>query len=512
MRRIAKSFQSLVLGLVLGLMFGACTPREGQDPNSLIVAIGAEPNTLDPRFATDAYGMRISALLFSSLVRIDSDLKVVGDAAESWSFKDLVYSFQLRPGLTFANGRPLKKEDILFSFEQYRAPSSPFASSLEAIEKVRVDHLNSEDPSSPLVVHIHLKEFSAKLLTADLPVVRLLPRAEILKEGSQFSRQLMGTGPFVLDRQSSNEIVLRSRQDHPYLNPSYERLVFKIIRDDFTRFQRTLKGEVDIAQAEIPLARVNDFVQRPERFEVHKYPGLSMSYILVNLRDPLLGKAEVRKAIAQALNRGEIIQYRLEGLASEATSLLTPGNPFFASELRNPPFNPSQAREAFERLGLQSHELTLKTSNNQAAVGNARVLAQQLTEAGLNLRLQSFEWGTFYGDVVKGQFQLALMRWVGVLDPDIYRLAFHSSERPPGRNRGSYENPNLDQLLEKGLSIEDLEQRISHYYKVQRIVHEDLAIIPLWYDQQVAVVNRRVQNFKPAQTGDYFPFVFVSKN
>ncbi len=415
--------------LSLSLILTSCTKREAEDANSLIVAIGAEPNTLDPRFATDAYGMRISSLLFNSLVRIDSDLKVVGDAAKSWDYKDLVYTFELQPGLSFSNGRPLSKEDILFSFEQYRSSSSPFSSSLEAIEKVEVERQDKEDTSSPFLVKLHLNEFSAKLLTADLPVVRLLPKEETLSAGTEFSRNLIGTGSFVLERQSSNEIVLRSRQDHPYAAPQYERLVFKIIRDDFTRFQRSFKGEIDIAQAEIPLARVNDFVGRPDRFEVHKYPGLSMSYILLNLKDPILGQKAVREAIAQALNRQEIIQYKLEGLATEATSILTPTNPFFDSSLKNPPHKPSLAKQAIQELGLGAQEMTLKTSNSQAAVANARVIAQQLNDAGLNLRFQSYEWGTFYGDVVKGQFQLALMRWVGVMDPDIYRLAFHSSER-----------------------------------------------------------------------------------
>ena len=511
-------FFSKPLALGLGILLSSiwilvsCTKREAEDPTRLIVAIGAEPNTLDPRFATDAYGMRISALLFNSLVRIDSDLKVVGDAAESWNYQDLVYTFQLRPGLAFSNGRPLRREDILFSFEQYQSPSSPFASSLEVIDKVEVEHKDKEDPDSPLIVRLFLKEFSAKLLTADLPIVRILPKEETQSAGAEFSRNLIGTGSFVLERQSSNEIVLRSRQDHSHAAPPYERLVFKIIRDDFTRFQRTLKGEVDIAQAEIPLARVSDFVKQPDRFEVHKYPGLAMSYILVNLKDPILSQKPVRKAIAQALNRQEIIQYQLEGLATEATSILTPTNPFFASDLENPAYEPSLAKQAFKELGLGQQEITLKTSNSQAAVANARVIGQQLREAGLNLRLQSFEWGTFYGDIVKGQFQLALMRWVGVMDPDIYRLAFHSSEKPPGRNRGSYVNTDLDQLLEKGLSIEDPQKRVAHYHQVQRIVHQDLAIIPLWYDQQVAVVNRRVQNFKPSQSGDYFPFIWVSKN
>ena len=71
------------------------------------------------------------------------------------------------------------------------------------------------------------------------------------------------------------------------------------------------------------------------------------------------------------------------------------------------------------------------------------VIAQQLNATGLNVKLQSFEWGTFYEDVNKGRFQLATMRWIGAMDPDIYRIALHSSEKPPGRNRGHFYNTRL---------------------------------------------------------------------
>jgi ABC-type transport system substrate-binding protein len=96
------------------------------------------------------------------------------------------------------------------------------------------------------------------------------------------------------------------------------------------------------------------------------------------------------------------------------------------------------------------------------------------------------------------------MKWVGTTDPDIYRSAFHSKEKPPGgKNRGSYVNAELDQLVEKGLLIEDHAKRVSHYKKVQRMIYEDLAIIPLWYEFEVAVVSPKVEGYSPSKNGDY---------
>ena len=131
---------------------------------------------------------------------------------------------------------------------------------------------------------------------------------------------------------------------------------------------------------------------------------------------------------------------------------------------------------------------------------------------GLTVQIQSYEWGTFYADVKKGNFQLATMRWVGTVDPDIYRMAFHSREKPPGRNRGSYANARLDQLLEEGTREEDVAKRKKIFLEVQKIVQDDLAIIPLWYDRQIAVAKKSVKDYQPDQTGEYYPLLTAYKD
>ena len=496
----------IILILFSTLLLWSCTKKPASDPNTLIVALGSQPSSLDPRFATDANGMRISGLLFNSLVKIGPKLRVVGAAAKTWTYNNHVYTFQLQPKLSFANGRPVTPDDILFSFEQYRLDNNPFHSALELVTKVEA---NNGDQG--LEVKIHLKEYSAKLLTSDLPAVKILPKQETLEAGPDFAKKLIGTGSFAFAGQSANEIRLKARKDHPFAAPQISGVVFKIIRDDFTRFQKTMKGSIDIAQAEIPLSKVAAFEKSPEKFEIFKYPGLSMSYILVNLRDPLLKNLELRQALAHGLQRQEIIKYKLEGLAQEATAIITPNNPFHNSTLMNLPFDLEKGKALIEKNQASGKTLILKTSNSQAAVENGKVLANQLSKLGLTVELQSYEWGTFYDDVRKGNFQLATMRWVGALDPDIYRIALHSSEIPPGRNRGQYVNPILDKLLEQGLRIRVESKRIDHYKKVQEIVLEDLPIIPLWYDGQVAIVNKRVQHYTPSLNGDFSPFVYVTK-
>ncbi|MCB0357939.1 MAG: ABC transporter substrate-binding protein, partial [Bdellovibrionales bacterium] len=338
-------------------------------------------------------------------------------------------------------------EDIYFSFEQYQKADCPFQSAFNTVKNIKVNQVNDR-----FIIQLVLDKYSAKFLSSDLPVFKLLPKQEILQQPQKFSQNPVGSGSYTFVKADANVIELSAKNPKALVLPKTTNIMFKIIRDDFTRYQKMLNGEVDIAQSEISPEKVKNFENKKEKFQVFKYPGLSFTYLLLNLEDPIIKEFQARSAIAHAINRKEIIDYKLEGLALPATSILTPANPFFNSQLRPIPFALQKAKEIINSLRQKELHLTLKTSNDASAVDVGRVIVNQLKSAGIDVDLQSFEWGTFYGDITKGNFQMATMRWIGAIDPDIYRVALHSKEAPPGRNRGHYKNKLLDQLLEKGLT------------------------------------------------------------
>jgi peptide/nickel transport system substrate-binding protein len=496
-----------VLLIIVPILFVLnCSNKNKPTPDSLVVALAAAPVTLDPRFSTDANGMRINSLIFNSLVKIGPELDVVGDAADSWEVKNNTFSFKLKPNLKFSNGRNVEEEDLRFSFSEYQKDNCPFQSSFKDIK-----NLNIKTLGEVLVIEFELSQFSAKFLSSDLPVFKILPKKEILEKPDEFAKNPMGTGPFKLNKIDANSVDLNVNEYFFSAKPKLSKMIFKIIRDDFTRYQKMINGEIDIAQSEIPLEKVKSFEEKREVFTVYKYPGLSFTYILLNLNDPVIKQFQARKAIAHAINTKEIIDFKLEGLGLQATSILTPSNPYFNNQLKPISFAVDLAKSIIENLKLKELKLVLKTSNTPAAVDIGKVIVNQLNQTGVTAELQSFEWGTFYGDITSGNFQLATMRWVGAIDPDIYRVALHSSEAPPGRNRGNYRNQKLDKLLDEGLSIKDQQKRIEHYQEVQKIVLEELPIIPLWYNQQVAIVNNRVKGYHPTKNGDFSSLEYVYK-
>ena len=475
----------------------SCTKNESKNKNEIIFALTSEAKTLDPRFATDANGQRIINLMFNSLVRLGSDLKIEGDAAKTWSYNDLTYIFNLHSGITFSNGDELKEEDIIFTFNEYRKDNVPFKSTLDMVSEVKADFSDKKNPK----VTLKLSEFSASILN-DLSVIKILSKSITEKSPNN----LLGTGSFVFKKKTPNEIILGARKDHKIINPKIDRVLFKIIRDESTLFLKTIKGDIDIVQSDMPAQSVSKF-EVHENFKVYKFLGLKMNYLLLNLKDQVFTKG-VRDAIASAIDIDSIIKYKLSSLGIPATSLLTPDNPFFNKNLKRKKFSLEKAKKV---SSLVDSELSIKTSSSGTAVENGRVISNQLNSAGFKSSLQSYEWGTFYSDIKSGNFQIAIMRWVGATDPDIYRVAFHSKELPPaGRNRGFYINPKLDKLLEKGKTTEDPLQRKNLYLKVQEMIHDDLPIIPLWYNTDVAIVNNRVLNYTPPLNGDFSPLYSVS--
>jgi peptide/nickel transport system substrate-binding protein len=112
------------------------------------------------------------------------------------------------------------------------------------------------------------------------------------------------------------------------------------------------------------------------------------------------------------------------------------------------------------------------------------------------VKMRSYEWGTFFSDIRKGNFQIYTLTWVGITDPDIYYYLFHSKSLPPnGANRGTYLNPEMDLLIERGRVLQGREERKEVYGRIQKILARDLPYVSLWNEVNVVVMDPRVRGF-----------------
>lgn len=482
------------------LLANACGPSPPPPADELRVAIEDRAKTLDPRFATDVFGQRISRhLIFDSLIQQDNDLEIEPQLAESWQQPDAdTYVFNLRPGVRFHDGTPLTADDVVFTYRQLMDPA--IASPFGAVLRQKVRHVEALDSRR---VRFLLVAPTASFLSSI--IVPIVPRH--LVDSGAFPDRLVGSGPFRLVEQGSHEILLQANPSYFLGPPHVATLRLRVIQDNNTRFLELRKGNIDLMINALPEALL-DLVALPPLdadYRIVEEAGLSYNYLAFNFEHPDLARLEVRQAIALALDIDQIVEHRLGGHGVRARGLLSPKNPYFADDLPLLPYDPSRSIQLLEAAGFPDPDgdgplprlgLDLLVSNSPQAVANARIVQAQLRAVGIELSIRSFEWGTFYGDVQAGQFQLTLMRWVGVSDPDFYYDLFHSSQTPPqGRNRGSYHHPEMDDLVSRArASLDDTERR-RLYHRIQHLAAQDLPYVSLWHPNNHTILHRRVADY-----------------
>jgi peptide/nickel transport system substrate-binding protein len=297
---------------------------------------------------------------------------------------------------------------------------------------------------------------------------------------------------------------------------SHDEQVFEFIRigDPTVRVLKLLRREVDLLQNDLP-AELLGYLSEQEDIRVQFGPGSNFSYLGFNLDDPVTGNILIRKAIAHAIDREAIMQHLLGNAAHPAAALLQPGHWAGSPALQPLAYDPAQARALLNQAGFDEDNplvLHYKTSTDPLRIRIATVIQQQLLDAGMQMKLSSYDWGTFYGDIKAGRFQMYSLAWVGIKTPDIFRYAFHSESLPPeGANRGHLNDPAIDRLIETAERGKTLDQQAQSWREVQARLLEVLPYVPLWYEDHVYAAGKYIQGYRLSRDGNYDSLLHVRR-
>lgn len=499
----APSCPLWLLLFLLSALVVSCSGRPA--PNTLVMVIEFSPTNLDPRIGTDAQSELIDELLFDSLVRKDQNFNLVPGAAERWEIPDpQTYVFHLRRGIHFHDGRLLTAKDVKWTLDTTRDGS------LRTIKGATYKLVDRVEAPDDFTVVVHLTEpFAPLLWNLSEGAFGIVPYGS----GKDFNRNPIGSGPFrFVSNDLDSQVVIERNHQYWGERPRVERIRFAVVPDATTRALELRKGSADLAAANsFPLDMVRALA-RERNVNVQRHPGTSLAYLAFNLRDPILKDVRVRQALAYAIDRQTILHYLLEDSGRLAASVLPPEHWAYDADVAHYPYDPGKANALLDAAGYPRGKdgvrlhLVMKTSTVEDTRLLAAVLQQQLRQVGIALDIRSFEFATFYSDVIKGAFQLYSLRWLGYSnqDPDIFEDAFHSSSFAPKRaNRGYYSNPELDRLVEEGRRTIDQQQRKRIYGEVQRILARDLPYIDLWYLDNVLVHSSRVRDVALGGSADY---------
>jgi peptide/nickel transport system substrate-binding protein len=525
------------------------------DPSDrLVIAIDSAPSTLDPRFATDATSMRISRLVFQALVSVDNlDLVPKPELALRWVQDEddpTLWTVILRQDIRWHDGRPLTATDVVYTYKSVmdQAVGSPFRDPYQA-------HIEDVRALSPHVVQFKLFEPYATFLT-DL-VLGIVPAHYLKKQNHRFkSDDYIGSGPYRVrakygDYRLDLQAVDATKQ-------GTEHLIFRTIKDEGTRSLALLGGSIDLAQNAFSPILSNIIEKRPD-LAIDSKPSISFTYLALNLRLEALADNRVRQALAYAVPRAQIVKTHLLGRAELASGMLAPFHWAYTPDVIRYEYDPEYARELLEAAGYgpggKPLDIQIKISTDRFRRTLARTIAAAWKQIGVNASVRSYEFGTFFADIKQGNFEAYLLDLPEPLEPDMYRWMLHSlgtpeKEAQPGShyarydrrfispgwnkleadetgvcdgfagmairnatqnwvqtafgitppystgNRMFYANAEVDCHLELGLESMTRRDRIPHYHEVQRIIAEELPIIPLWHPHVQIARRKTVVDFE----------------
>jgi peptide/nickel transport system substrate-binding protein len=495
-RRLAFACAALAIALA------GCAHRPARlAPGFIQVDIETSPTSLDPRFATDAVSERLDELLFDPLVRIDSDGKAAYDLAESverTSPTELV--FHLRRGIHFSDGRKLSARDVKYSYDSVLDPA------VVSPKRGGFQELKSVEAVDDYTIRMTTRGPYAPALT--MAMLDVVPDGTPSR-GPRTPDVPAGTGPFRIVGFERDERVVVDRNPF-HAAPAADAITgieFKVVPDPTVRALELTENICDLAENNIQPDLI-PYLERQKRLSIIKWPGTAYHYIAFNFRDPALRDLRVRRAIAYAIDRKQMVDWYMRGTARLATGLLSPENWAYEPDVKTYPYDPARARELLEqagyhagRDGMRNLSIVYKTTPEQQRMGE--MLQAMLRRVGIRLSIRSNEWGTFYSDIARGNFDLISLQWVGIRDPYHYYMVFDSHMTPQhaGLNRGDYSNPEMDRLVEAANVALDPNERRKLYAQVQKLAADDLPYVSLWWQDNVVVMSRSLQGFHPYPNG-----------
>ena len=477
-----------------------CAPRTRRTPDDTVVVVIQSPmTTADPRAAVTNYDSKLARIVASGLTAVDTPdmiprLELASNIVE---VDDRTIDVTLRDDARFSDGSPVTAADVAGTYMSVLSPESTSAS-----HKTLSDRFDSVEATSPRVARFHLK--------APLATFRSDIEFGIVSfhGGASTSGQAIGAGPYRLRELTQAAAFLEPNPYYFGAKPKLPNVEIKFVQDAAARLLMLVGGSADLIENGVRLDLVAAIRDRP-RVHVSTSSSVLLTYLMMNNDDKLLADRRVRRALALALDRPAIIAAKLGGLAVPATGLLPPSHWAYWGEVPRWDHDLAAARRLLDEAGypdpdgdgpLPRFHLVYKTSADAFRVAIARVIAAQLAEVGIAVEVRSFEFTTFFADVKKGAYQIATMQTTDITEPDFYFMYFHSSwiptpDNPDGFNRWRYRNAEVDRLTKDGREALDRDKRIRIYAEVQRVVAEDVPIVPLWHEDNVVLSNIDIQGY-----------------
>ncbi|TRY26607.1 ABC transporter substrate-binding protein [Brevibacillus sp. LEMMJ03] len=473
------------------------------------VGLDVDAGTMDPRLSHDSSSARVIDLVYDGLVRLSDKMEPQPALAEKWENPDpTTWIFTLRKGVTFHDGTPFTAADVKYTYDSLLDPNvkAPYAKLYAPISKV--------DVVDDYTVKFTLKQPYAPLLSyLDLGIV---PKHVAEKPDQSLSSHPVGTGPYKLVKWEKNSKISFEANDQYWGGaPKTKKVTYFIIPDNSTRVSALEAGDVDFVHSPLSPQDIAK-IQNNRDFTVIKTEGLGFTYLNFNTTHPILSDVKVRQAIAHLVNKKVISEELYQGMDKPGKSPLIPPSWAYSDKIEGYPYDPEKAKALFAEAGWKDSDgdgildkggkklsLTLSThTEDPNRIQTVEYLQHEFSKAGIDAKVSTTEWPTFSSNVMSQKFDIALLGWLSLVDPDRAMYGqFHSKSE---NNYGKYSNPKVDELLEKGRAVLNQEERARIYQEAARIVTDEVAYDVLLYQGYVAMFTNKLTGFKEHPKGSLY--------
>ena len=401
MKRLLAS-TALMLTLALPAMAQDYTPDPNAKPGgSITVTYKDDVATLDPAIGYDWQNWSMIKSLFDGMMDyVPGTTTLRPGLAESYALSEdgLTYTFKLRPGVKFHNGREMTADDVKYSLDRVtnpatQSPGAGFFGSIAGYDAAGDAGLSGVKVIDPLTVEITLSRPDATFLhVMALNFASVVPKEAVDAAGDDFGKQPVGTGAYKLAEWTLGQrLVFEKNADYwragvPYLDS----VVFEVGQEPVVALLRLQNGEVDVPGDGIPPAKFQEVMADPAQAERVVVGGqLHTGYITLNVTTPPFDKVEVRKAVNMAINKDRIVQI-INGRAVPATQPLPPSMPGYTAGYAGYAYDVEGAKALLAEAGVEDgFETDLYVMNTDPNPRIAQAIQQDLAAIGIKANIQS---------------------------------------------------------------------------------------------------------------------------
>ncbi|MFI5323590.1 MAG: peptide-binding protein [Thermodesulfobacteriota bacterium] len=476
----------------------------------LIYHLGAEPATLNPITATDAYeGIINNPNIYETLVERDNDtLELKPRLAESWTISDdkLTYTFKLKKGVKWHDGVPFTTDDIVFSYKTIMDPkvdAPQLRSYYQEIKDVR-----AIDKYTVQFTYAR-PYFLALEFCGGIPIV---PK-HIFDKGdfntNPAGRNPIGTGPYKFVRWTTGrEIVLERNNDYWGKKPLLNKIVFRIITDPSVTLQVLKRQELDVASlTPIQWERQTNSPDFEKHFGKFSYYTPNYSYIGWNSARPYFADKRVRKAMTYLVNRELILEKIMFGLGAVVTNPFYINSPEYDKDIKPIPYNPEEAKKLLDEAGWIDHDGDgvrdkdgvkfafefLIPNESETGEKIATIFKEELDKVGIQMEIRKTEWAVFTMRLNERNFDAVTLAWSMGVESDPYQI-WSTTQAEKGSNFVGFKNLEADKLIEEARQEFDRKKRIELYRKFSEIVHDEQPYTFLFCRKATVAVDKRLAN------------------